>query len=128
MTLCLINQGQGLTLRLGKKKSKVVLQLYQLSIRHENVWGSGCRGPRLLDLGIRLRHVHSFKPRPLYSGDRTPLFPLVMKLRWLHSRSGHYTEEINLAVPGNRIRTLQLVASYYIDRAIPIPYKKRTSE
>jgi hypothetical protein len=51
------------------RKVKLSLYLSNLALRHEDVWGSGCKDPRILDLGTSWRWVVSFTLRPLYLRD-----------------------------------------------------------
>jgi hypothetical protein len=75
------------------KKVKLSLCLTNQSLRHEDVWGSQCIGPRFLDLGTSWRWVVvSFTLRPLYSRRKSPRYPLDRWLGGPQSRSGQYGE------------------------------------
>jgi hypothetical protein len=54
------------------KKVKLSLCLINSALCHENIWGSGCIDPRILDLGTSWSWVISFTSRPLYPGERVP--------------------------------------------------------
>jgi hypothetical protein len=74
----------------------------------------------VLDLGIRLRGMVSFTPRPLYL-RRSPQYPLERRLGGPQGRSGRCGEEKNLASAGNRTPAVQLVARRYTDWVIQAP-------
>jgi hypothetical protein len=57
--------------------------------------GSGSIALRILDLGIRWRWVVSFAPRPLYSQENRPWYPLDRRLDGLQILSGRGGEEKN---------------------------------
>jgi hypothetical protein len=67
----------------------------------ENVWGSGCTDPRILDLGTSWRWVVCFTSRPLYPRRKISRNPLDRRLGGLQNRSGR-REEKNLAPTGTR--------------------------
>jgi hypothetical protein len=86
-------------------KGKVVPVLTNQVLRHEDVWGSGCIDPRILDLGTSWRWVVSFTHRPLYLRGKSPLYPLDRRLDGPQSRSGRRGEDTNLAPTGTRTPT-----------------------
>jgi hypothetical protein len=53
------------------KNAKQSLRLTNQAPRQEDVPGSGCVGPRFLDIGTSWRWVVSFKPQPLYPLQKT---------------------------------------------------------
>jgi hypothetical protein len=54
------------------KKVKLSLCLTNEALPHEDVWGSGCIDPHVLDLGTSWRWVVSFMPWPLYPRGKSP--------------------------------------------------------
>jgi hypothetical protein len=58
-------------------------------------WESGCIVPRILDLGIEMRWVVSFTPRPLYPQRKSPSYSLDRRPDGPQSRSEHGGEEKN---------------------------------
>jgi hypothetical protein len=112
-------------------KVKVSLCLTNWALRHEDVWGSGCRGPRFLDLGTSWRWVVSFISRPLYPLRNRPRDPLDRRLGGPLNRSGRRGEEKILAPTRNRTATpsaIQPVAHRYNHRAIAVLVKPCSSE
>jgi hypothetical protein len=88
-------------------KSKAVslfLCLTNQSLRHEDVWGSECIDPRILDLGTSWTRVVSFTPRPLYPQGKSPRHPLNRRRNGPQRRSGRCRDEKDLAPTG--IQTL----------------------
>jgi hypothetical protein len=67
--------------RLIKETIKLKLSLC-LTKHHamKTCWGSGGIVPGILDLGTRWRSVVSFTPRPLYSQEKSPWYPLDRRL------------------------------------------------
>jgi len=51
-------------------------------------WRSGCKDPRILNHSTRWRWVVSFMPWPLYTGGKSPQYPLNIRLGGLRRRSG----------------------------------------
>jgi hypothetical protein len=84
-------------------KSKVIP--YNWVLRHEDVWGSGCIDPRFHDLGITWRWVISFTPLLLYPLEKSPRYPLDMRLGGPQSRSARRGEEKTPDLTGTRIPT-----------------------
>jgi hypothetical protein len=74
----------------------------KFSLRHKDVWGSGCVDPLFLDLGTIWRWVVSFTVLPLYPGGKSPRYPLDRRLGGPHSRSGRFGEEKILDPTGTR--------------------------
>jgi hypothetical protein len=85
-----------------QRQSKVELSLCltNLTLRHEDVWGSGCIDPGFLDLGTIWRSVVSFTPRPLYPCGKSPRYPLDRRLGGPQNWSELCGEEKILATPG----------------------------
>jgi hypothetical protein len=92
---------------LASKKIRVKLSLCLTNseLRHEDVWGSGCIDPRILDLGTSRRWVVSSTPRQLYPWGMSPWYPLDRRLGGLQNRSGRCGIEKNLASTGTRTPT-----------------------
>jgi hypothetical protein len=79
-------------------------------------WGSEGIAPRILDLGTKWRWVVSFTPRPLYSQEKSPWYPLDKKLDGPQSRSGSSGEEKNYQpLPGLEPPIIQPVPLSYPD-------------
>jgi hypothetical protein len=88
--------------RLWKVKLSLITNY---SLRHEDVWGSGCIDPRFLDLGTSWRSVVSFTPRPLYLRGKSSRYPLDTRLDGPQSRYGRCGEEKILDHTGTRTPT-----------------------
>jgi hypothetical protein len=54
------------------KKVKLSLCLINYALSHEDVWGSRCIHPPILDLGTSWRQVVSFTARSLYPRGKDP--------------------------------------------------------
>jgi hypothetical protein len=89
-------------------KVKLSLCLTNYTLLHKRVWGSGCIGPRFLDLGTSWRWVVSFTLRSLYHRGKSPRYPLDRMLGGSQSRSGRRGEEKILDSTGTRTPTPQL--------------------
>jgi hypothetical protein len=56
----------------SKCKFRTLATILFQALRHEDVWGSGCRDPHFLVLGTSWRWVVSFTPLPLYPREGAP--------------------------------------------------------
>jgi hypothetical protein len=103
-------------------KVKLSLCSTNESLRHEDVWGSGCTDPRFLDLGTSCRWVVTVTPQPLYPRGKCPRYLLDRRLGGPQSRSGQRgNEKIWLYRDSNSDPSLvQPVASGYTDCATTI--------
>jgi len=70
---------------------------------HENVLRVGGIAPRILNLDTKWRWVVTFTPRPLYSQEKRPRYPLYRRLGGPQIRSGHGGKE-SLLLPGIELR------------------------
>jgi hypothetical protein len=52
--------------------TKISLCLINEALRHEDVWGSECIDPRILDLGTSWRYVVSLHPGRFIPRERAP--------------------------------------------------------
>jgi hypothetical protein len=87
-------------------KVKLYLCLTNQALRHEDVSGSGCIDPHILDLITSYSWVVSFMPRALYPREKNPRQPLDWRLRGPQYRSGRRGKEKNLPLPGLELRPL----------------------
>jgi hypothetical protein len=85
-------------------------------MRHEDVWVTGGRDPRILDTGNCWRWVVSFTLRPFYSQGNSRRFPLLRNLDGPQNRYGR-RGETNLASTGTRTPALPPFILYPV--AIP---------
>jgi hypothetical protein len=86
------------------KTVKVSLCLTNYALRHEDVWGSGCTDPRILDVGTSSRWAVSFTPRHLYPWCK---YPLDKRLSGLRNWSGRRGEKRKiLPLQGLELRPL----------------------
>jgi hypothetical protein len=104
------------------KKGKLFLCLTKQAPLHEDVRGSGCIAPHILNLDNIWRWVVSFTTRPQYPLDRRPGGP--------RSRSGRYGEVKILAPTGTRTPTpeVQSLACHYTDWTILFPRRERRKQ
>jgi hypothetical protein len=80
-------------------KVKLSLCLINLAQCNEDVWRSGGIAPPFLTSTLK-ESVVSFTPRPLYPWEKSPRYPLNMRLSWPWSRSGRCGEK-SLTPAGN---------------------------
>jgi hypothetical protein len=73
-----------------------------IALRHDDVWGSGCIDPRILDLGTSWRWVITFTPQLLYSRGKSLWYTSDRRLDGPQNRSGWRREEKNIAPNGTR--------------------------
>jgi hypothetical protein len=66
---------------------KLSLCLTNYILYYEDVWRSGYRDLRILELDISWRRMLNFTPRPLYPRGKSPLYPLDRRLGGPQSRS-----------------------------------------
>jgi hypothetical protein len=104
------------------RKVKLSLCLTNYALRQEDVWGSGCINPHLLDLGTSWRWVVSFTPRPLYPREKAPVpigweaawAPKQVWKTWRRENSWHYRDS------NSDLSVVQPVASRYTHYAIMV--------
>jgi hypothetical protein len=91
--------------KLTRAKANLSLCLTNYTLRHEDVWGSGCIDLHFLDLSTSWRRVVSFALLPFYSPGKIPRHPLDRRLDGPQSRPGRYEEVKILDPAGTRIPT-----------------------
>jgi hypothetical protein len=79
---------------------KLSLCLPNHTLRHEDVWGSGCRDPHFLELGTSWKSVVRFTPR-----GKSPRYSLDRRLDEARSRYGRHGEVKILAPTGTETPT-----------------------
>jgi hypothetical protein len=93
------------TIHRVKKMVKLSLCLTNYTLRHEDVWGSGCIDPHFLDLGTSCRWVVSFTPLPLYPCGKSPRYSLDRRLGGPQNRSGRHGKVKVPSLTGTRSLT-----------------------
>jgi hypothetical protein len=96
------------TARIISKNIKFSWCLTNHALDPEDVWGSGCMDPGILDISTGWRPVISFTPLPLSSMGQDPTVLINSRLGRSQNRSERHGEERILNLPGLEICTLGL--------------------